>query len=157
MLNRENVTNTLIMIQPTLEAYAFGSDPMPVLLASTSIQPDKILLLDSFFRIVIHYGDTIAAWRKAGYHLDPKHERFTELLQQPKNAAQELMKKRFPLPRFIEADQGTSQARFLLATIDPVMTHTNSGNTSAGEVIFTDDVNLKVFLDHLKKLAVQSS
>jgi protein transport protein SEC23 len=67
------------------------------------------------------------------------------------------MKRRFPLPRFIEADQGTSQARFLLATIDPVVTHTNQGQASAGEVIFTDDVNLKVFMDHLKKLAVQSS
>jgi len=46
MLNRENVTNTLVMIQPTLEAYGFNSPPQPVLLASTSIQPDKILVLD---------------------------------------------------------------------------------------------------------------
>jgi len=157
MLNRENVTNTLIMIQPTLEAYGFGTGAVTVLLASTSIQADKILLLDSFFRVVIHYGETIAQWRKAGYQDDPKHEAFKYLLDQPKEAAQELMKRRFPLPRFIEADQHTSQARFLLATIDPVVTHTNASSSAAGEVIFTDDVNLKVFMDHLKKLAVQSS
>jgi protein transport protein SEC23 len=60
------------------------------------------------------------------------------------------------MPRFIECDQHTSQARFLLAAIDPVVTHTNIGNTSKGEVVFTDDVNLKVFMEHLKKLAVQS-
>jgi len=156
MLNRESVTNALIMIQPTLEAYSFNGPPVPVLLASTSVQPDKILLLDTFFRIVIHYGETIAAWRKAGYHEDPKHENFKLLLEAPKEDANALMKKRYPLPRFVEADQHTSQARFVLATIDPVMTHTNMGNAS-GEVVFTDDVNLKVFMEHLKKLTVSSS
>jgi len=156
MLNRENVSNSLIMIQPTLESYSFEGPPVPVLLASTSVQPDKILVLDTFFRIVIHYGETIAAWRKAGYAEDPKHENFRQLLQAPKDDAAALMRKRFPLPRYIECDQHSSQARFILATIDPVVTHTSMGNASSGEVVFTDDVNLKVFTDHLKKLAVQS-
>lgn len=156
MLNRESVTNALIMIQPTLEAYSFNGPPVPVLLASTSIQPDKILLLDTFFRVVVFHGETVANWRKAGYAEDPKHENFRQLLQAPKDDAEALLKKRFPLPRYIECDQGTSQARFLLATIDPVVTHTTMGNMSSGEVIFTDDVNLKVFMEHLKKLAVQS-
>ncbi len=66
------------------------------------------------------------------------------------------MKKRFPLPRYIDCDQHTSQARFLLATIDPVVTHTSMGGSGSGEVVFTDDVNLKVFMEHLKKLTVQS-
>lgn len=156
MLNRENVTNELIMIQPTLEAYSFNGPPIPVLLASTSVQPDRILLLDTFFRVVIFHGETIAAWRKAGYQDDPKHENFKNLLQAPKDDAAALLKKRFPVPRFIDCDQHTSQARFLLATIDPVVTHTSMGNANSGEIVFTDDVNLKVFMDHLKKLAVQS-
>jgi len=156
MLNRENATNTLVMIQPTLEAYGFEGPPYPVLLASTSVQPDKILLLDTFFRIIIHYGETIANWRKAGYDKDPQHEAFRILLNRPKEDAQNIIKNRFPMPRFIECDQHTSQARFLLAAIDPVVTHTTINNMSRGEVVFTDDVNLKVFMEHLKKLAVQS-
>lgn len=60
------------------------------------------------------------------------------------------------MPRYVECDQHTSQARFLLATIDPVITHTSIDQRRSGEIIFTDDVNLKVFMDHLKKLAVQS-
>jgi protein transport protein SEC23 len=156
MLNRESVTNSLIMIQPTLESYSFEGPPVPVLLASTSVQPDKILLLDTFFRIIVHYGETISNWRKAGYAEDPRHENFRQLLQAPKDDSAALMKKRFPLPRYIECDQHTSQARFILATIDPVVTHTSIGNSSSGEVVFTDDVNLKVFMEHLKKLAVQS-
>jgi len=156
MMNRENVTNSLIMIQPTLEAYSFNGPPVPVLLASTSIQPDRILLLDTYFRIVIFHGETIATWRKSGYADDPKHENFKQLLQAPKDDAQAMLKKRFPLPRYIECDQHSSQSRFLLASIDPVVTHTSmSSHNVSGEVIRTDDVSLKVFMDHLKKLAVQ--
>lgn len=73
-----------------------------------------------------------------------------------RSKSQELLRNRFPLPRFVECDQHTSQARFLLATIDPVITHTSMTPGSGGEVVFTDDVNLKVFMDHLKKLSVQS-
>lgn len=157
MLNRESVGNSLIMIQPTLEAYSFSAPPGPVLLASTSVTPDRILVLDTFFRIIVHQGETIASWRKAGYAEDPKHENFKKLLQAPKDEALALMKKRWPTPTLVECDQHTSQARFLKATIDPVVTHT-SGNSanSGGEMVWTDDVSLKVFLEHLKKVSVQS-
>lgn len=154
LMMRENVTNSLIMIQPTLEAYSFNAPPAPVLLASTSIQPDRILLLDTFFTVTLFSGDTIANWRKAGYADDPKYESFKQLLTVPKQEAKAILDKRFPTPRYVECDQGTSQARFLLATLDPVVTHTSMSN-GTGEVIFTDDVNLKVFMEHLKKLAVQ--
>lgn len=159
MLNRENVTNSLTMIQPTLEAYSLGGPPTPVLLASTSIQPNIILVLDNFFRIILFHGETIASWRDAGYAEDPKYGNFKELLEAPKIDCQDLMKNRFPLPRYVECDQGKSQARFLLSTIDPVITHTSSyasNQSTKGEVVFTDDVSLKVFMEHLKKLSVQS-
>lgn len=77
MLLRENVSNSLIMIQPTLEvccsyhevmkkAYSFNGPPVPVLLASTSVQPDRILLLDTFFQVVVFHGENVASWRDAG-------------------------------------------------------------------------------------------
>ena len=40
------------MIQPTLASYSIDSEPVPVLLDSVSIQPDVILLLDTFFQCV---------------------------------------------------------------------------------------------------------
>jgi len=156
MLNRENVGNSLIMIQPTIDSYSLDGPPVPVLLASTSVSPDKMLLLDTFFRVVVFHGETIAAWRDAGYASDPKYENLKYLLQAPKDDAQAILKSRFPLPRYVECDQHKSQSRFLLATIDPVTTHTNTPTQARGEVVFTDDVNLKVFMEHLKKLSVQS-
>ncbi len=51
VLNRETVSNSLIMIQPTLETYSFSGPPEPVILSAVSVKPDHILLLDSFFTV----------------------------------------------------------------------------------------------------------
>ncbi|EGC40209.1 hypothetical protein DICPUDRAFT_44673 [Dictyostelium purpureum] len=155
MLNRENVSNSLVMIQPTLEKYSFKGPPHPEVLSASSISNDSILLLDTFFHVLIFHGETIAQWRKAGYDKDPNHQNFRDLLQAPRDDAAHILKERFPYPRYIVCDQHSGEARFLLAIIDPNITHV-SGNTTGGEVVFTDDVNLHVFLEHLKKFAVQS-
>eukprot|EP01132_Coremiostelium_polycephalum_P009305 gene9305-11406_t len=161
MLNRENVSNTLLMIQPTLEKYTFDGPPQPAVLSASSISANSILLLDTFFHVLIFHGETIAKWRKAGYDKDPSYANFKDLLQAPKDDAAVLLKTRFPYPRYIECDQHSGEARFLLATIDPNITHHTSNKTGvpgtdAAGVVFTDDVNLHVFLEHLKKFAVQS-
>lgn len=87
VLNREDCSNSLVMIQPTLDSYTFDTPPQPVLLDSTSIQPQHILLLDTFFHILIFHGETVAEWRKAGYQEQEGYENFKELLQQPKDDA----------------------------------------------------------------------
>eukprot|EP01147_Barroeca_monosierra_P007743 gene7743-622_t len=160
MLFREDNLNSLTMIQPTVTAYAFGIEPQPVLLDSSSIQTDRILLLDSFFHIVIFHGDTIAQWRKQKYHEMPEYENFRQLLQAPREDAQDILASRFPLPRYVDCDQDSSQARFLLSKVNPSQTHNNSyamGQEGAGVPVITDDVSLQVFMEHLKKLAVSSS
>ncbi|KAL9058463.1 MAG: hypothetical protein Q9162_001759 [Coniocarpon cinnabarinum] len=169
VLNHEDVDNSLIMIQPTLNSYTFDQDEgVPVLLDSTSIQPQHILLLDDFFRILIHHGETIAEWRKAGYQDQEGYENFKQLLEQPKaeakisstHKAQDLIQDRFPLPRYIVCDAGGSQARFLLSKLNPSTTHATGGyggyNQSA-QTIFTDDVSLQTFMEHLMKLAVSGT
>lgn len=156
MLNRETTTSCLTMIQPTLDMYSFDGPPRPVLLSASSVQPDKILLLDTFFHVVIFCGETIADWRNQGYQNDPNYASFKQLLQAPRDDAEAILAERFPLPRFIECDQGTGEQRFLLSVLDPSVTHQSIGQQQ-GQVIFTEDVNLEVFMEHLKKLAVQSS
>ncbi|KAH6654937.1 hypothetical protein BKA67DRAFT_591570 [Truncatella angustata] len=162
VLNHEDVSNSLIMIQPTLDSYVLaqdGSQPegQPVLLDSTSIQPDHVLLLDTFFHILIFHGETIAEWRKAGYQEQDGYQNFAALLEQPKEDARDLIGDRFPLPRFIVCDAGGSQARFLLSKLNPSTTHTTGAYGGVGaqtaQTIFTDDVSLQTFMDHLMKLA----
>jgi protein transport protein SEC23 len=88
VLNHEDVGNSLVMIQPTLDSYNFDQDgAVPVLLDSTSIQPQTVLLLDTFFHILIFHGETMAEWRKAGYQDQEGYENFKELLETPKEDA----------------------------------------------------------------------
>ena len=88
VLNEEDVNNSLIMIQPTLMSYTFDVPPQPVLLDSVSIKPDVILLLDTFFHILIFHGETVAQWRKAGYQDQEGYENFKDLLETPVADAQ---------------------------------------------------------------------
>ncbi|KAG9096112.1 GTPase-activating protein S23 [Ceratobasidium sp. UAMH 11750] len=162
ILNEEDVNNSLIMMQPTLMSYTFDQPPQPVLLDSVSIKPDVILLLDTFFHILIFHGETVAQWRKAGYQEQEGYENFQELLDAPTGDAQDLLIDRFPIPRYIVCDQGGSQARFLLSKLNPSTTHMSQGMYGssaggAGAAIFTDDVSLQVFMEHLKRLAVGAS
>eukprot|EP01012_Entosiphon_sulcatum_P004293 TRINITY_DN11632_c0_g1_i2.p1 TRINITY_DN11632_c0_g1~~TRINITY_DN11632_c0_g1_i2.p1 ORF type:complete len:713 (-),score=115.79 TRINITY_DN11632_c0_g1_i2:3043-5181(-) len=60
-LDRESCSNCLIMIQPTLHSYTLTGPPTPVLLDSTSVQVDCILLMDTFFDVVIHSGEVLPA------------------------------------------------------------------------------------------------
>ncbi|ESW35788.1 hypothetical protein PHAVU_001G264700 [Phaseolus vulgaris] len=157
LLNRENISNAAVMIQPSLIAYSFNSLPAPALLDVASIAADRILLLDSYFSVVIFHGMTIAQWRNLGYQDQPEHQAFAQLLRAPHDDSQMIIRERFPVPRLVVCDQHGSQARFLLAKLNPSATYNNAQEMSAGsDVIFTDDVSLQVFFEHLQRLAVQS-
>ncbi|KAG5560792.1 hypothetical protein RHGRI_003967 [Rhododendron griersonianum] len=115
LLYRENITNAAVMIQPSLISYSFNSLPAPALLDVASKAADRILLLDSYFSVVIFHGMTIAQWRNMGYQNQPEH-----------------------------------QARFLLAKLNPSATYSNAHEMASGtEMIFTDNVSLQVFFEHL--------
>lgn len=74
LLNRENISNAAVMIQPSLISYSFNSLPQPALLDVASIGADRILLLDSYFSVVLFHGMTIAQWRNMGYQNQLEHQ-----------------------------------------------------------------------------------
>jgi protein transport protein SEC23 len=126
------------------------------MLSVTSIQPNRILLLDTFFHVVIFHGETVAAWRKAGYHEKPEYANLKELLAAPQDDAKSLIENRFPFPLCVDCDQGGSQARFILAMLDPGTPQTY-GAPGQNKLVFTEDSNLNYFVEQLKKLAVSSA
>lgn len=159
ILSRENTTNSLVMIQPTLLSYSFNGPPQAALLDAESVRPDTILLLDTFFHVVVFHGETIAAWREQGYHEQEEHAAFRDLLEAPQSDAQLILEARFPVPRYIVSDQHKSEARFLMAKLNPSVTHNSNlddGSGGSGAQVNTDDVSLRVFMEHLIKLAVQT-
>lgn len=155
VLFRVSVPDAMVMIQPQLTAYHFNGPPEPVLLDVSSINPERILLLDAFFYVVVFHGSTIAQWRKAEYHIQAEHAAFKQLLEAPAAESLETARRRFPVPKIVDCDQNGSQARFLLVKLNPSSTYTSATPLSA-EVINTDDVSLSTFTEHLKRLSVQS-
>ncbi|KAL0232645.1 hypothetical protein GEMRC1_011392 [Eukaryota sp. GEM-RC1] len=154
LVSREPVTNCLIMIQPTLTAYTLDNlEGFPVLLDSTSVESDRVLLLDTFFHVLVFHGEMIAAWRDAGYHLQEGYENLAELLQVPLLDAEDVIAERYPVPRLTICDEKGSQSRFLLHKLNPTSTHKHA---SEGHTIFTDDVPLQVFYEHLKSVVCTS-
>lgn len=168
VLMHEDVTNALIMIQPSLLSYdidTFGAedengdiidDPEPVLLDSMSLGATKILLLDTFFHILIYHGSTVAQWRKLDYHNMEGYEHFKEFLEAPKREAMEILMDRFPLPRFIDCDEGGSQARFLMAKLNPSTSYSSNPNHLYGGQldVLTDDTSLQLFMDLIQRIVV---
>ena len=163
MLLRETCPNSMTMIQPRLEAYTMQEKGFPVLLSSTSLAADRILMLDTFFHLVIWHGKTISEWMVKGYQNDPNYGGFKQLLEAPQEDAREVLEERIPTPMFKSCPHNHGDARYLLAVIDPAMTYNSSSGMGGGggmggqggEVIPTDDANLQVFVDHLAKLTVQ--
>jgi len=161
IINRENTMNSLVMIQPALLQYSFDEGPpQPVLLDAMSLKPNVILLLDAFFHVVIWRGETIQAWYDAGYQEKEEYANFKALLMAPAEDVKQIMADRFPVPKFVQTNAGGSQARFLTSKVNPSQTHTSGGGGFGGpsdsSVVITDDVSLKVFMEHLIRLAVQS-
>lgn len=160
IFQKANVDDSLVMIQPTLSLYtATDSTPQAVLLDSSSLQKDAVLLMDSFFYVVIHVGEIAAAWRDS----DLDREEFAnvyDMLEQPQKDALEIIQSRFPLPRYIITDEGKSQARFLLSRLNPSNNDHGfdflTGVTAEGkEIIYTEDMSLNQYYIKLSKVVVK--
>ncbi|KAJ1664806.1 GTPase-activating protein S23 [Coemansia sp. RSA 1646] len=157
-LFREDTSNSLTMIQPPLLSYGFEGPPAPVHLDSVSMKPDVILLLDTYFHILIWHGETIAEWRNAGYHDQPEYENLKLLLEAPVDDAQAMLVDRMPVPRYVVCDQNGSQARFLVSKLNPSTSYNNASQYGGGgEAVLTDDVNLHSFIKALKELVVKGT
>ena len=156
LLLRENVTNSLLMIQPALLQYSFDSpEPTPVLLDIVSLKNNVILLLDTFFNVLIWHGDMISKWVKLGYQDKEDFKHFATLLQLPRDDAQLILNQRFPVPRLQETEFGKGPERLLKAKVNPSNVNASNSTVESGNY-FTEDVSLKVFMDSLVQYAVKS-
>ena len=156
LLSRENVANSLVMIQPALLQYTTESEnPIPVLLDGGSMKPEVILLLDTFFYILIWHGENIIQWKEQGYHEMEGYEGLKDMFEAPREDAKVIMQDRFPTPRYYISKTGDGHERKLKARINPASGSTTVTDDDNANNIFTEDVSLKIFMSHLIKLAEQ--
>ena len=150
----ETVSNCTIMIQPLLFEYT-PENPQanPVFLDLNSMKNDVVLLLDTFFYVVVWHGIDVVKWREENYQDNPEYENIKMMLDEPQEYAQNIVMERLPTPRFVSCDSGSGQERLIKCIVNP---NTDSNNNVRENGFFSDDVNLKIFMDYLKKLAVSS-
>merc|ERR1719206_1594375 len=174
-LLRENVSSGMSMIQPLLHAFDIpqGGDEdgaeeeevegTEVLLELSSRHPERILLLDTFFHLVIWYGRKVAKWRNDRIWENAEYGEqylwFKRLLSAPKRECAERMSTRFPCPNLIECDENSGQQRFLIAKLnpDPALAKSTNYQSAEDEVtgdVMSEDVSLKMFMDHLKRITM---
>ncbi|EAX95350.1 Sec23/Sec24 trunk domain containing protein [Trichomonas vaginalis G3] len=149
----EDTTNSLFMIQPTLMQYTADFQQSPVFLDMNSLKKDTILLLDTFFRVLVWYGENVASWRNQGLDKNPDYENVKWMLETPLQEAKALISERFPTPLLITCDQDSSLSRYLLARCNPSENNYNGlgGSTNS---LSTEEPSLSKFLQKLKDVAV---
>ncbi|OBZ67637.1 Protein transport protein SEC23 [Grifola frondosa] len=157
VLNEEDVNNSLIMIQPTLMSYTFDVPPQPVLLDSVSLKPDVILLLDTFFHILIFHGDHRAM---AQSRIPRSRRMYLIFLVITSWYHVGALAGSIPYPPLYRVRPTWQSGPVPALEAQPSTTHMSTSmygtaaGATAGQAIFTDDVSLQVFMEHLKRLAV---
>lgn len=154
-LNRENLSNMLVMIQPALFAYDLETQqPNPVFCDINSLKPDIIILVDTYFNVLIWHGKLIHEWVEQEYHLMDDYQHLKTLLELPKEDADLIVEDRLPVPMVISCHSGSPQERILKSKLNP-----SSDNNVGGddEDYITDDVSMKKFMDYLIKLVVKKN
>lgn len=150
----EDTTNSLFMIQPTLMQYTLSAQPQAVHLDMANLQKNCVLLLDTFFKVLIWYGSDIAQWRDAGYQNQPEYANLKAILDEPVKEATEMIKERFPTPLMIQCDQNSSGSRFLMARCNPSSQGFDSLGMAGSDNLGTDEPSFTKFSQKLKQVAV---
>jgi len=71
---RESIANCMVMIQPALLKYTTDEpEPVPVELDISELQDDVILLLDSYFNVLVWYGQNAQNWKDDGLQDQPEY------------------------------------------------------------------------------------
>ena len=150
MMLRSSVAEAILMIEPVLLSYSFNSDlPEPQFLSPEAMKKDRLLLLDSFFTVVIWHGPDICAWIEAEYHLKPEYENFACLLDMPVNDSGLILQSRFPIPKLVMSKPRDGTERYIKAKLN---TQTKG---QAEQELFSDIMSIETFIEKLKSFVIK--
>ena len=148
-LYRSDVYHSILMIHPTLIAYGINAAPKPIPLDEQYMDDRSILVLDTFFDILIYYGPAIQAWRAAGFA--EKNPDFKAFCANPVQSTAAAVRARNPCPQIIECTKGDPASRILLHKLNASK---GSAESVASTALVSDDISLQRFTTHLKQKVV---
>jgi protein transport protein SEC23 len=155
-LMQADVNSSLLMIQPSLMRYSAGRAPRQVLLDESSLDASCVLLLDSFFGLLVWHGAEVVGWRTSGSHLQPDGKKIRELLKFPLGEAKALLDERFPVPHLFVCDQDSPQAQYLRVRCIPSGEEIEGLGGRREANLGNDEPSFPRFFAKLKVIAVSS-
>lgn len=141
---RLKVSDAIKMIKPSLVSFHYQGDVSPVELDSASLDPEAILVLDSFHNVLLWKGAYVSNWIREGLHEKEEYSFFKTAISESFEYAYSL-KNRLPVPQFKETCEGQSQARILLHYVNP----------STHGVMATEKIDYNKFYDTLCRFIVK--
>ena len=148
-LYRCTVYHSILMIHPTLISYTINAPPKPIPLDEQYIEDRSILVLDTFFDVLVYYGPIIQSWRDAGF--ETKNSDFRAYCAMPLQKASAIIRRRQPCPQILECTKGDPACRVLFHKLNSTNPGLESGDVSS---VATDDISLQTFTKHLKQKVV---
>lgn len=140
------VDDAIKMVKPALISFHYQGEVTPVELDSGSLNPESILVLDSFHNVLLWRGDYVSSWIKEGLHQKEEYAFFKNVI----NSATEYslsLRDRLPVPQYRVTDEGRSQARILLHYVNP---------SQQGVPINSEKIDYEKFYDTLCRFIVKS-
>lgn len=118
LIYKLRTSEAIKMIKPALIAFHYQGDITPVELDINSLNPESLLVLDSFHNILLWRGEYVSNWIKEGLHEKEEYSFFKNAISQATEYSVSL-RDRLPVPQYKETDEGQSQARILLHYVNP--------------------------------------
>lgn len=83
------------------------------------MKEDVILLLDSYFIVLVWYGSHIYTWKQDKVFEQEEYSYLTELFTNPIDDSSSIMYERVPVPNFYETFKGDGKERYLKSRVNP--------------------------------------
>lgn len=145
LLYKLKTSDAIKMIKPALISFHYQGDVRPVELDTGSLDPECILVLDSFHNVLLWKGMYVNNWIKEGLQENKEYEFFKTVISEAKEYSLSLLD-RLPVPQYKETSEGESQARILLHYVNP----------SQQGVLNTEKIDYEKFYDTLCRFIVRS-
>ncbi|KRH93331.1 Vesicle coat complex COPII, subunit SEC23 [Pseudoloma neurophilia] len=143
IVGKEPVRNAMTLIHPVLKSFDIYEEEKHVPMDATSLEPDKILLLDTFHNVLIWYGEHIHQWIEQNLHLDEQYAFLKNIMNRARMEADKLVNSRLPTPQFTITEKFGSQERILLAKVNPSVTK---------DVVVSENIDYQTFYDSVCKI-----
>ena len=155
---RQNIDNTLVMIQPQIIEYSLeNEEPVPVLPNLSCLKSDVVLLCDTYFNIIIWYGQNVKGWIDEEYHLQEGYEHIKELIDMPEEDMRLILEDRLVVPNKVKAHMGSPSERLIKSKLNPeTQDKENSEALETGNFV-SDDASLSTFMNRLFQVLNQTN